>query len=899
MPSFKKLLASKPSKTPPRGGKNYGGLLDTGPVSPGTVEARKQRNVVIAVNTSALSQQALGSTEVILSQSSSGDNGEGSRVPGLAKSGSSSSGSSTSQHQDINHFLNQDGIETGMAAAQRRSNQGGNVPIHLTPAPEPSPSRTLDPVDLDNTPPATPHEAGSDFDFSGAMAQSGGVPPSAFPSKDPFLGLQARDQGTPGASRPSPAPLPPPPHSASRRPPAHPRPSPAPKKKTRASQKSPARPRHRQEIVPSSSASLGSVKSMAQMATDSNCIAGEFREILVTLSDESTIDSNDQNNEAARAEIDDSAFGIYSDNPNTLADIGLTDQAGSSMRVDTGGFPDPELTHTFPDDDSTPRQLHTSFSMPHGLKPGSEDKVVLTDSQRKLREKLLNNSARRMQYHGSYEVPSNINANSPSNNSLMSGVTHEAFGHSFSHDFSFEVNEQRERVVIDRSDLPPVNDRARLFGNPSARPPPRPDGVGDGRRGWARSECNYGDNEAQYYETLDREELYRVHGEPPPESSTFYRSHWGFSNSKNVMNSPGTPGSEAGVIYSGSYLNRGAYSNVSAMSSGSGHVRRSTIEGDALISSVFDRVKTNMKAASPSAAPPAPSPSVEPREPRARSASPAPTGNKLRRERRLSRGRDTVAASPPVPKPNTDGLVFGSPDTFGAAAGLKDVEEDGMPSIRERAKAIEGWSGGKGVAVGHILKPTSGYSGDGIYQNAYLRKNSPQVLLKKKFEGEAASPTVKTPQKGQAFGVSRSSSKKKSAMPPAFLSALETWGNEIEDVSSPLSQSDNVKSPTPVQEARRSKKPSKSKENNPPAFLSKVDGLKNESAVGSTSYKEAGLDRPPDDETIDIMFLKGWSNSRGISRSTSSADAGSNDGGESFDDNFAIDNEHFEEPVFG
>ena len=202
--------------------------------------------------------------------------------------------------------------------------------------------------------------------------------------------------------------------------------------------------------MPSSSgnsvASAGS-KHIGQLAVDSNCIAGEFREIVVTLSEASTFDDEDENGQnggkdnnvsresygsremkqvvqngttagganGAGMTAEDIAFGLDPRDISQLEDDDDDDEYGAEQhngQYQHGG------EHMFPDeaaaaaaaanardgrgnggngnnndnnDDYGPTD-RTPPRHPHGPREGAEHMVVLSESQKKLRDKLLRGS---------------------------------------------------------------------------------------------------------------------------------------------------------------------------------------------------------------------------------------------------------------------------------------------------------------------------------------------------------------------------------------------------------------------------------------------------------------------------------------------------------------------------
>ena len=277
--------------------------------------------------------------------------------------------------------------------------------------------------------------------------------------------------------------------------------------------------------------------------------------------------------------------------------------------------------------------------------------------------------------------------------------------------------------------------------------------------------------------------------------------------------------------------------------------------------SVANRVKSSLRMASP---PPNP-PSSSPLPPRPRSVSPKPNRSQLRHR---EYGNDNVSGG------SSSSIVFGAPDTFGAAAGDGAADSSqGLPSIRDRARALNDWMGGKGVKIEKEVRPTAGYTNDGMYQNSYLRRTSPQVTAasRKTIEGARASLTPPKAQVAPNSGTFAHGSAKSSAVgreSPAFLAKFQ----DNDDPSPPSS---------PEAEARmlpndRELPPTSVADEVAAATIDQGTSRSSSAQASPASLKENAAPPPPsaksistgnNDDASDMAFLRSWGKSRGKQQS--------------------------------
>ena len=299
---------------------------------------------------------------------------------------------------------------------------------------------------------------------------------------------------------------------------------------------------------------------------------------------------------------------------------------------------------------------------------------------------------------------------------------------------------------------------------------------------------------------------------------------------------------------------------------------------DDVMRSVANRVKSSLRMASPP--PPHHPPSSSPLPPRPRSVSPKPNRSQLRHREYDNNGG--------AGGPSSSSIVFGAPDTFDAAAG------DGLPSIRDRARALNDWMGGKGVKIEKEVRPTAGYTNDNMYQNSYLRRTSPQVTAasRKTIEGARASLTPPKAQLTSNSGTFAHGSAKSSTVgreSPAFLTKFQ----DNDDPSPPSS---------PEAETRRlphdRELPPVSVAPEVAAATSDQGTSRSSSAQASpASLKENAAPPPPsaksistgnNDDASDMAFLRSWGKSRGKQQSAAETPASLGDdtfpGSPKFDD---------------
>ena len=665
--------------------------------------------------------------------------------------------------------------------------------------------------------------------------------------------------------------------------------------------------------VAGNSVASASSKHIGQLAVDSNCIAGEFREIVVTLSEASTIDDDDdddqdghdgegrnKHNDASRESYgsremkrvaqsgtagmtaEDIAFGLDPRDISQLDDDDDDDDDeygpnGNGQYHQNGGqmFPDEAAaaaaaanardgqngttatTTTNNNNDDYGPTDRTPPRHPHGPRDGAEHMVVLSESQKKLRDKLL---------RGSGGSGKGVHAKRPS-----AGTPGTRLDEHFASPTASGIPRPHDRSVMGMGMGMGMGSSQSVGGVPRSISTNNLNGVGSGEDGDAANTSpssmisgvtNF--TEGGFPSSAANPSLpshvYRADGEELPQSAAQYRGTWMLPNGqKQGLGGQGfLPGSGVGPDYTMSYLDKpsgidGTPASViadrrmaaamraagtapqpppSAASSGNsvhsapgaGRSRGGSSSShpaqpdDEVMRSVANRVKASMRLG-----PASPPPPSHPGLPRPRSVSPKPAAPSVQLRHREYADGSPRAASSAGGAANGSSIVFGAPDTFEAA--------DSLPSIRDRAKALNDWMGGKGVKIEKEVRPTAGYTNDEMYQNAYLRRTSPQVVGSRKTIGDARASltppkTRPAPNSGTfAHGSSSSSSAKKSSSngaggsatksrnAPAFLAKFQGNGNDALP-SSPEGDAFNVADAGG----------SAAKSENAPAFLSKFQG---------------------------------------------------------------------------
>ena len=436
---------------------------------------------------------------------------------------------------------------------------------------------------------------------------------------------------------------------------------------------------------------------------------------------------------------------------------------------------------------------------------------------------------------------------------------------------------ERGRVEIDRSELPSVHYRTKMFGTKSSGPGPSHQSLnadppaeectssiegnmqnGQGRRSSYHSDTN----------------IYRGEDEGPlPEPVAQYRSSWMLPNhTKAAAASSDCPpgfhvpnvGTNASTI---SYLDKpSGIAAIPPRSTFSAPINGHLSSGDAVMDGVMERVKSSLHVSSSSpvlkAAP--------------RGNTPVPPSGEGNSEYGAATLRHRSGGIPKDEQTSTGvqgaSIVFGVPDTFGSASGDNNAISQ-APTIRDRAKALDQWMGGKGVAMEREVRPTAGYTNDNMYQNDYLRRTSPQVVTRKTTITNArASLSPPRPSRGGAApGMTRRDKKAattKDTISPSFIaSAVESW-TEIDESSQSAGEQ-------PL--TRPNKQTSRTKENTPPrsTHIRAVD-VRGKEGITSLSMEkkevmvQAVQNSNNDDD--DMMFLKSWSKSRGATRKEASPD---------------------------
>jgi hypothetical protein len=883
----------------------------------------------------------------------------------------------------------------------------------------PDPRRTLTPVDLDATPPpdtpvstrsaatqssqfdsfgfpaaaATPRSANSTTLLLTAEAQQQAAS-NANPN-DPFLDLTVDDDGFvtsgfPAASRKSPGPSAGP-GVDNRVSPLPPKPtangntdsllSSAKKKKSLQKKLTPNKSQsiHRTPPPTSSGASVASASSKAigQLAVDSNCVAGEFREIVVTLSENSTFDDDDDNNDQKK-KSDKLAFGLDPNDVSMLENDSddLDDQHRQQMQRNanhanrSNGNDDHEFDADFGQQPPAAAADRTPPRHPHGPREGAEQYVVLSESQKKLRDKLLRSggsaasgtpatagSHRRLDQHFARSSPFASNASPgvprPHDRSVLGGQNVNGIPRSIS---TTNLEEQDGRGYH--------HDDANSPSNASAI-----SGVTNfTESGFPQGQQQFGgQGQGQPGQQPLPPHVYRSDADGPPlEPGAQYRGTW-------MIGAHHTHGDAHGIEreYTTSYLDKPsgivgtgspaaiiADRRMAAAMRAAGHgvapqtvttgsparpqsaprsrssssPSRPTAADDDVMRNVANRVKTSMKLGGAGSSPLPPRPrSVSPKPGRSAAsgaAGAAAVAPSVQLRHREHNGSPTAAAAAAA-NANGSSIVFGAPDTFGEESG-----DSHTPSIKDRAKALNDWMGGKGVKIEREVRPTAGYTNDTMYQNAYSRRTSPQVIGSKKTIGDARASltppkTRPAPNSGTfAYGSAGKSSfasssngsaggsAAKSRNPPAFLAKFEGNG-----ASSPDRDTSNDDGGNEGGSAAKSKKV--------PAFLAKFEGNgfseevaaapSDQGTTSSTSISPASLKEnamPPQPTTSsaakpstvkafgtdnntsaadDMAFLRSWGKSRGKQQPVQTP-TGSAGGG---DDNSFPDSPKFNDDGFG
>jgi len=689
--------------------------------------------------------------------------------------------------------------------------------------------------------------------------------------------------------------------------------------------------------------------SIGDLAVGSNCVAGEFREIRVTLSDDydssssASFDSLDgergAGGEGSVGRPEDLAFGLDPRDVSYLDDdYDDTDETGgrpSHGYRDAGGVGRPLEGEGEDEDDygpsPPPPPPPTRTPLPHGPREGAEHMVVLSESQKRLRVKLLTGSSSgggggsrleekfraassaaaaaaaadtkrhsanafppRDRNYCRVDVPQNISTYININNggadveklspsSMISGVTNfTATGTSDntgSHYHARSASDvlphlERGRVEIDRSELPSVHDRTKMFGTNSSGPGPSHQSLnadppaeectssiegnmqnGQGRRSSYHSDTN----------------VYRREDEGPlPEPVAQYRSSWMLPNHMKAAAAssdvpPGFHVPNAGTNMS--YLDKpSGIAAIPPRSTFSAPINGHLSSTDAVMDGVVERVKSSLRVSSSSP--------VLKESPRGNTRVP-PSG-----EGHSEYGAATLRhRSGGIPKDEQTStgvqgasIVFGVPDTFGSASGDNNSISQ-APTIRDRAKALDQWMGGKGVAMEREVRPTAGYTNDNMYQNDYLRRTSPQVVTRKTTIANArASLSPPRPSRGGAAPVVTRRDKKAAAMKdtisPSFIaSAVESW-TEIDESSQSAGEQPST---------RPNKQTSRTKENTPPrsTHIRAVDVPGKEGVTSLSMEKKEVMVQAVQNNNNgddDMMFLRSWSKARGTTRKEASPD---------------------------
>lgn len=728
----------------------------------------------------------------------------------------------------------------------------------------------------------------------------------------------------------------------------------------------------------------GTVNSVgiAQLAVDSHCVAGEFREIVVTLDSDSedgtgggagsvhgagSVGSSEV--EELADDPNDVAFGLDPRDISQLDDDADDDDDGEYGRYQQqqqqqrGGNNGNNTNDADDGEDYGLPQVRTPPRHPHGPREGHEHMVVLSASQKKLRDKLLRG------YSGG-----KVAGRTP--NGADSGDGGDGGG------FAGSRLDQHFASPGVGGGIPRPHDRSVLGGSASVGGVPRSistnnlaehndDHGGDddvanspSASSMISGVTNFTDFGGEAQSQAQAAAPPQVPGGGTPTAQ--YRSSWMLPNHhKQAGNGHGVPGSGAGgpdytmsyldkpsgveaspakqggagPDYTMSYLDKPSGMDASPASlmadrrmaaamraagtalmpmatakprvhhqpssgnsvhsapgpnrsNSSSSNANAPLQEDDVMRSVANRVKSSLRMASP---PPAHHPaSSSPLPPRPRSVSPKPNRSQLRHREYNNGGAGG---------PSSSSIVFGAPDTFGAAAGDGAADSSqGLPSIRDRARALNDWMGGKGVKIEKEVRPTAGYTNDDMYQNSYLRRTSPQVTAasRKTIEGARASLTPPKVQVAPNSGIFAHGSAKSSAVgreSPAFLTKFQ----DDDDPSPPSS---------PEAETRRlpndRELPSVSVAPEVAAATSDQGTSQSSSAQASpASLKENAAPPPPsaksistgnNDDASDMAFLRSWGKSR-VKQQSAAAETPTSLGDDTFPGSPKFDDDGFGDVV--